>query len=116
MTTTVQYLDHCIEIPDVLQKPFALLSCMLTNLDFKHPFELLDNDVTAEMVDACILTVAASIGVQFGNTENLKSEVQLWLALSTFEKLISVLETANQTEPYNHANAVFRKFDEDLPE
>ena len=78
--------------------------------------ELVENYQTEQMVEACIMAVSVSIGVKFGGTDKLNQAVNAWATQPFFEKLISVLETANQTEPYNYANAVFRKFDEDLPE
>lgn len=113
--TEVQYTGYTIEIPHELANPFAVLSCMLEHIQFDHPMELVENYQTEQMVDACIMTVSVSIGVQFGGTDKLNQAVKAWGALPFFEKLLAVIEAANKIEPYNYAHVMFREADTDFP-
>ena len=112
----VQYKDYITPIPADLEKPFKLLAFALEHVEIEDPSELFDNEMTAKIVEACVMTVSVSIGTQFGESKDLRLAVQSWAALGYFEKLHAVIEAANQTEPYNAAKAMFRETDTDFPE
>ena len=97
--TTIAYPGYTIEMPDGLTKPFQVFSTVLSSIEYDHPIDLLGHPVTVELIEKCKHCVSAAIGKAYSHDLKIEDALACWTDLSEFERVVYIVQAANNTEP-----------------